>query len=394
MADHLVKQPIHWVETVEQLEECCERWQEKKLLAVDTEFMRSQTYYPIAGLIQVNDGEANYLIDPTSIDDFSPFAEILVDDDIIKAIHSCSEDLEVFYHSFGFLPTRLLDTQIAGAFVNLGYSMGFARMVQSVLGVELPKTETRSDWLQRPLSVAQKNYAALDVEYLYLLAGKLLTNLKAKDRLEWVFDEGKTIVKNFNDNLDPKLSYLRHKSAWKLNAKQLAIFQHLCEWRELSAQKRDKPRNRIVKENTLFALAQKKPKHVSQLRHYEGMSERVIRSDGEYVIRLIERASKMEPSDMPLTLPKPLSSSENKRVKALRAEVQKIADDIGIASEILARKKEYDYIVRDFLARGEWDYPEGFPKWRKELLTDLINETLTNTPEDDESADDTLPASG
>lgn len=383
MADDLVKQPIHWISTVEELEECCERWQSKKLLAVDTEFMRSQTYYPIAGLIQVNDGEANYLIDPTTIDDFSPFAEILVDDDIIKAIHSCSEDLEVFYHSFGFLPTRLLDTQIAGAFVNLGYSMGFARMVDNVLGVELPKTETRSDWLQRPLSVAQQHYAALDVEYLYLLAGKLLTDLKEKNRLEWVFDEGKTIVKNFNDNLDPKLSYLRHKSAWKLNPKQLAVFQSLCEWRELAAQKRDKPRNRIVKENTLFAMAQKKPKHVSQLRNYEGMSERVIRSDGEYVIRLIERASKIEVSDLPFALPKPLSSSENKRVKALRAEVQQVADSIGIASEILARKKEYDFIVRDYLARGEWSYPEGFPKWRQELLSDLIDQTIRKAPEDE-----------
>ncbi|MDO6421985.1 ribonuclease D [Saccharophagus degradans] len=383
MADDLVKQPIHWISTVEELEECCERWQSKKLLAVDTEFMRSQTYYPIAGLIQVNDGEANYLLDPTTIDDFSPFAEILVDDDIIKAIHSCSEDLEVFYHSFGFLPQRLFDTQIAGAFVNLGYSMGFARMVQGVLGVELPKTETRSDWLQRPLSVAQKHYAALDVEYLYLLAGKLLTELKAKERLDWVFGEGKTIVKNFSDNLDPKLSYLRAKNAWKLNAKQLAIFQNLCEWRELTAQKRDKPRNRIVKENTLFAMALKRPKHISQLRNYEGMSDRVIRTDGEYLLRLIERADKIEVSDLPELLPKPLTSAENKRVKALRAEVQKVADEIGIASEILARKKEYDYIVRDYLARGEWSYPEGFPQWRQALLTDLINETIKVEPADE-----------
>jgi len=203
MSDELLNQPTIWVDTLDHLEEVCEHLESKKLLAVDTEFMRSNTYYPIAGLIQINDGEKNYLIDPVELSDLSPLESILVDDDIVIAIHAGSEDIEVFHHRLGFLPSQLLDTQIAGALCGTGFSLGFGNMVNTLLNVELPKTQTRSNWLARPLSVAQKNYAALDVEYLYQLALTLIDKLSQIKRLDIAFYESKTLLKNFSDQLTP-----------------------------------------------------------------------------------------------------------------------------------------------------------------------------------------------
>lgn len=203
MSQDLVKQPIIWVDNDDQLEQVCESWMELNMIAVDTEFMRSQTFYPIAGLIQVNDGERNYLIDPSAIQDFFPLVDIFDNENILKVLHSCSEDLEVFQHTFGCVPKNILDTQIAAAFVGHSYSLGFANLARDVLNVDLPKGETRSDWLQRPLSVAQIQYAAMDVEYLYILATELIASLKKTTAIK--LGDGRQPVSNHQFLRKPEL---------------------------------------------------------------------------------------------------------------------------------------------------------------------------------------------
>jgi len=205
----LVKQPIHWVETQSDLLNWCTQWQQKKLLAVDTEFMRSQTYYPKAALLQVNDGENNVLIDPTANIDFSALKALFADPAITKALHSCSEDLEVFHRIFSTVPVNILDTQIAAAALGYGFSIGYGKLVEAILKIELPKSETRSDWLQRPLSQSQISYAAVDVEYLYTLAELFITALEEKNRLHWVREDCDKLLNDFSSGQNPELAYLR-----------------------------------------------------------------------------------------------------------------------------------------------------------------------------------------
>eukprot|EP01155_Anaeramoeba_flamelloides_P048825 Anaeramoba_flamelloidesc41233_g2_i3.p3 GENE.c41233_g2_i3~~c41233_g2_i3.p3 ORF type:complete len:204 (-),score=48.86 c41233_g2_i3:35-646(-) len=152
------------------LAEHAERWLAQPLLALDTEFMRTETFYPIPGLIQVADEQGCYLIDPLKVKDMAPLARVLAAPEVLKVVHAGSEDLELFRHSYGVLPSPLYDTQIGAAFVGWGFSMGLQRMVSEVLEVELGKGETTSDWLQRPLTPEQEHYAALDVAYLPALA--------------------------------------------------------------------------------------------------------------------------------------------------------------------------------------------------------------------------------
>ncbi len=371
MSDDLLQQEILWVKDNAQLESLCEAWEQKPLLALDTEFMRSRTYYPIAGLIQVNDGERNALIDPTAITDFFPFVELLDNPNVIKVLHSCSEDLEVFQHALGCLPKNLLDTQIAGAMCGHGFSVGFGNLVSQVLKADLPKGETRSDWMQRPLSQSQIHYAALDVEYLFPLATSLMAKLEEKQRLTWALDDSAAMVDNFFDNQDPDRGHLRFKSAWKLSARQLATLKSLSRWREDEAQANNIPRNRMLKDTAMFGISQKAPTQLAQLRTFEGMSERMVRSYGEQFLHMVEAAQGLPEAELPATLPRPLHAHERDILASLKAEVAKIAESLGVANEVLMRKRDYEALL--FAARdGVYALPKTLQGWRQSVVGDTM----------------------
>lgn len=378
MSEELVKQPIIWVDKNEQLDELCQLWESKPMLAVDTEFMRSNTYYPIAGLIQINDGESNYLIDPKTVNDYFPLVEILDNPNIIKVFHSGSEDLEVFQHTVGCTPKNIFDTQIAGAFSGYGFSVGFANMVKAALGVELPKTETRSDWLARPLSQSQIYYAALDVEYLFALANKLISNLTSTDRLSWAREESEALVERYFVNQDPDNSFLRVKSLWKLNARQLATVKALARWREDYAQERDLPRNRILKEHTLFDIAKLAPKHIAQLRGLDGLTERMIKHHGQKMIDLVDQWQNAEESILPNTLPLPLGPESKTLLKDLKSLVGKISEQTDLPIEILVKKKDYEFLVRGYLDdKYNLSLPDNLEGWRRDLVGKPLLEMLS-----------------
>lgn len=375
MSQELVKQEIQWIESNADLERVCEAWQDEKLLAIDTEFMRSQTYYPIPGLIQVNDGKCNYLIDPTKIDDFFPLTDIFENDDILKVLHSCSEDLEVFHHGFACLPKSLLDTQVAAALAGYAFSLGFANLVREVLDVDLPKGETRSDWLQRPLSVAQVQYAAMDVEYLYSVAIKLISTLKDCQRLEWAIEDSKALITNYYENQNCDNSYLRFKSAWKLNPKQLAILQKLCRWREDKAQDKNLPRNRIIKEPALMTIAQRNIMSLDKLRQVEGVSERMVRENGMQLIKLVEKANNLPVEELPERLPKPLSSNERELLQGLKDKVAEVADKLGVPVESLVKKKDYEQLINS-AKQGQLISPVHFSGWRSSVIAAALEKIV------------------
>lgn len=378
MTENLIKQKIHWVGTDDQLEQLVENLSEKKFLALDTEFIRTDTYYPIAGLIQLNDGDANYLIDPKSITDFFPLADLFDRDDLIIAMHSCSEDLEVFQHTVGCIPKTILDTQVACALVGYGFSIGYGKAVAIGLGHDLPKAETRSDWLRRPLSEAQLKYAALDVEYLYQLTEKLIDLLHGCERWNWILEEGEKIKQNYLKNQNSDKTYLRIKSAWKLNRSELAVLRSLAKWREEKAQIRNIPRNRIVKEHALLELAKKYVKQLSELREIEGITERMIKNDGETLINIINEARSLSDSDLPELLPPPLSAPQNRQLKVLRAEVQGIAEEYDLPVEILVKKKEYEQMLHQKYNAETIVQPSNFSGWRQLVVGHYLMERISN----------------
>ena len=171
------------------LQASCTAWRTCEALALDTEFMRVSTFYPKLALIQVADDSGITLIDPLGISDWQPFRALLGADDIVKIFHSCSEDLLVFQSALQILPTPVFDTQIATALLGEGMGMSYQNLVRQRYGVELPKGETRSDWLQRPLTHEQLDYAALDVAYLQQTWRDQQAALHAQGREAWLRED-------------------------------------------------------------------------------------------------------------------------------------------------------------------------------------------------------------
>ncbi|SEA34695.1 ribonuclease D [Microbulbifer marinus] len=332
-----------WIDSDDQLAELCARWRQQNAVALDTEFMRSRTFYPQPALVQVGDGERCYLIDNLAVENLQPLRELLLDTGVTKIMHSCSEDLETLERLLGAIPEPIFDTQIAAALTGMGAGLGYAATVKELLNIDLPKSETRSDWLQRPLSDAQKNYAALDVAWLPLLYGVLVKRLREQERLEWLQEDCTALVTAARSPQPPELYYQRVKGAWRLRGKQLAALQDLCAWREREARLRDVPRNHLLKENVCMNLAQQLPQHKATLVQ-PGLEGRALREHGDTLLQIIARAAERE--DAPPRLPQPLSRREGEWLKLLRQEVNAIAELENLPAEILVRKKELEALVQ------------------------------------------------
>ncbi|WPC03738.1 ribonuclease D [Pseudomonas benzenivorans] len=366
---------IHWILDDASLARHCADWRALPFVALDTEFMRVDTFYPIAGLLQVGTGERAYLIDPLQIADWQPFAALLADPGVVKVLHACSEDLEVFQRLTGSLPTPLFDTQLAAGYLNLGFSMGYSRLVQAVLNIELPKGETRSDWLQRPLSDTQISYAAEDVLHLAEIYAALQQRLSPQKNA-WVLEDGAELVANLRRETDPDELYREAKLAWKLSRQQLAVLRVLCAWREREARARNQPRNRIIREHSLWPLARTQPDNLVALARIEDMHPKTVRQDGETLLQLIEEAAATPPAAWPEALPEPLPVEASGLLKKLRAIGQRQAERLDIAPELMLRKKILEALLKSGYPDGPYELPDALRGWRRELMGQALLDCL------------------
>ncbi|MBX8476135.1 ribonuclease D [Pseudomonas cichorii] len=371
---------IHWIRDDDSLARQCAQWQSLPFVALDTEFMRVDTFYPIAALLQIGDGSSAWLIDPLLISDWTPLSALLENTDVIKVVHACSEDLEVLLRLTGSLPAPLFDTQLAAAYLNIGFSMGYSRLVQEVLNIDLPKGETRSDWLQRPLSETQISYAAEDAVHLAELFGLLRPRLSDEKYL-WVLEDGAELVANLRRETDPYEIYRDAKLAWKLSRAQLAVLRELCAWREIQARSRNLPRNRIVREHSLWPLARTQPDNLSALARIEDMHPRTVRQDGEFLLELIRKSGSLPPDQWPPTLPEPLPIEASGILKGLRAIGQQYAEQLDIAPEVVLRKKTLEALLKSGYPDGPYTLPDSLRGWRRELMGQALLDSLTNAGE-------------
>lgn len=366
---------IEWIRDDQALAAQCAAWQALPFIALDTEFVRVDTFYPKVGLLQVSDGHTAFLIDPLGISAWAPLAELLAAPGVVKVLHACSEDLEVLARLTGQLPAPLFDTQLAAAYLGLGFSMGYSRLVQEVLGIELPKGETRSDWLQRPLSELQVSYAAEDALHLAEVYQALRPRL-SDERFGWVLDDGHELVAQWGREVDPRELYRDARLGWKLTPVQLAVLRELYAWREEQARLRDVPRNRVVKEQTLWPLARFQPNNLSALAKIDEMHPRTIRQDGETLLALIHDAAHTPEAELPAPLPEPLPMEAAGVLKQLRAVGQAEAERLGIAPELVLRKKVLEALLRSGFPNGPYTLPDTLRGWRRERLGQALLDNL------------------
>jgi ribonuclease D len=330
----------------------CERLAKADVLAIDTEFVRTRTLYPKLGLLQVCDGNELALIDPVTIADLTPFWQLITNKDIVKVLHACSEDLEVFLHSGSTdtqqcKPVNLIDSQIVMSFLGHGLSMGYAAMVQHYTGVELDKSASRTDWVKRPLTTKQLDYASADVEYLYQIYPQIIKDVKEKGWLKQAIQESQLLIEKKCLPIDEHSLYKNIKMNWRLSAKQLNTLKYLTTWRYLQAKQRDISLGFIVKDNTLLGLAQSLPISVEAMYKLEGVEVRDIKNKGNTLLGVMRQAQSVNESDYPKTITRLDNHPQYKPFyKLIKSFIQKTAEENGLTADNLASKRQ----INQFLA--------------------------------------------
>lgn len=253
------------------LNELCKVFENKKFIAVDLEFVREKTYYPIPCLIQVAADDETAIIDPMAPDlNMKEFFKLLQNKKIVKVFHSCRQDVEILFRMSGKVPQPIFDTQVAAMVCGYGESVGYERLVKEVLGVEIDKTECLSNWQLRPLNEKQLEYACGDVTYLVKLYESLQDRLKSLGRLDWIKEEMSYLSDEQTYLVNPeeiwqKIKFKSH------NAKALSNLRDLAAWRERRAQDKNVPRPSVVKDDLLAIIAINAPKNKEELLQIRGM---------------------------------------------------------------------------------------------------------------------------
>ena len=349
---------------------------------VDTEFMRRNTFYPEVGLLQLcfasdpPESETAWLVDPTKISDVSPLVACFADTSVLKVLHSASEDLEVFQRWLGQLPVPLFDSQRAAALLGMGFGLGYRALVQEICGVDLPKGETRSNWLQRPLTESQCDYAAQDVTWLLRVWRELQRRCETEGRLEWVLADGNNALLSLS--LSESEPHEKIKSAWKLTPRQLATLAAVCRWREKTAKQRNKPRAWIIDDQTCLQVALSPATSREQLANIEGLPAGVIKHYGNELLQLMAEQRSLPEADLPKPLPQPLNSEQRGRMKELKEKVRDEARRLRVEPEILASKRDYELLLRE-AAGVAIRAPQHWSGWRQDLVVTPLREFLAGT---------------
>lgn len=357
--------------------EVCNLAQQKSTVALDTEFMRVSTYFPKLGLIQLYDGERVSLIDPLAITDFSPFVELLANPKVLKILHSCSEDLLVFLQEFDQLPLPMIDTQIMARFLGLGTSAGLAKLAQQYLNVEIDKGATRTNWIKRPLSDIQLQYAAADVWYLLPLYHILEKELAKTPWEKAVSDDCELALAKTHklQERDSEKAYLDIPNAWKLNPLELSRLRILAQWRQNVGIERDLALSYIVKSEHLWKVAKNNLRNTSEMLEM-GLTENEVRVRGKKILQLLAQARRVSPNDYPEPIERISADPRYKKtIRLLQEKVNSLTPE-GLSPEIVASKRTLDELIK-----WVWKYdcsqdklPELLIGWRKPIAEKLVDE--------------------
>ncbi|WP_026289845.1 ribonuclease D [Thioalkalivibrio sulfidiphilus] len=294
-----VTDEIRFIDTAEALAAFCGEIAGAGWIALDTEFVREKTYYPRLCLVQVATPDALACIDPIALPDLGPLAALLHDPAVTKVVHAAHQDMEILLQSTGRVPTPVFDTQVAVSLLGHGDQIGYARMVQIYLDLELDKGHTRTDWSQRPLETAQLRYAADDVRHLARVYPMILKDLEEKGRLDWLSEDFAAISEESRYLPDPDNAWRRIKGQKYLKGAQLAVLQALAAWRERQAMEKNLPKRWILSDDVLTELSQRSPTDLASLAKVRGLEEKTLQRHGETLLALVREARSLPASAWP-----------------------------------------------------------------------------------------------
>ncbi|MFM8377517.1 MAG: ribonuclease D [Phenylobacterium sp.] len=353
------------ITTTAELETFCAKVRGQDFVAVDTEFMRETTYWPKLCLIQAATPDAEAVIDPLAEGiDLAPFLEILRDASITKVFHAARQDVEIF-NNLKAMPASLFDTQVAAMAAGYGEQIAYDALVRNMLKIELDKSSRFTDWARRPLTDSQLTYALADVTHLAALYPRLRARLEAEGRLAWVADEMTSLC-------DPSLYDVSPENAWrrlkprKQTARYLSVYRAVAAWRERTAQFRDQPRSRILKDDAIDELASQAPTDAGQMERLRSVPKGFAGSRfGPELLDTIREALRDPEANAPVIEKSraPHNPAAGAVVELLKVLLKARAEDAGVASKLIATVSDLEQIAQDDNA----DTP-ALSGWRREAF--------------------------
>ncbi|MEO7066803.1 MAG: HRDC domain-containing protein [Rhodanobacter sp.] len=361
-----------WIDQREALQTWLTMLPADAIVGVDTEFMRRNTFYPQLALLQLGWNGHYALVDPLACAIDDALQPSLGLGDAVTVMHSASEDLETLSPLLPNGPHTLFDTQIAAAFVGMGMGISYRSLVIELAGVELDKGETRSNWLQRPLTDSQRSYAALDVVYLKTIHEQLAERLRQRDRSAWHAEDCERLKRRAaHRDGDPQPQRHMHGAAdW--SETQQALLRRLLLWRDHSARRHDVPRPWLIDDTLALSLAQQPPASLSELEQ---------RSRGQRALRSAPRAELFKLFELPVSTDETSATSPvlqhpqgeaKKALGAMKQQIDALATQLDLPSGLLCPRK----VLEEYVVTAEW--PEFLEGWRRDVLHDHLPALLPN----------------
>jgi ribonuclease D len=335
-------------------------------VGLDTEFMRRNTFYPQLALLQLAHAGRYALVDPLSFDLGAALRPALSDASVVTLMHSAGEDLEAMAPLLPNGPHTLFDTQIAAAFVGMGLGISYRALVAELIGAELDKGETRSDWLQRPLTESQRLYATLDVVYLEPIHGMLAQRLAERDRVRWHAEDCERLklrASHRDGDLQPQRSF-KGSSEW--SPERQALLRRVLRWRETTARTLDRPRPWMLEDAHAASLVYDPPRNQADLdERTRGL--RALRSaQRQELLEVLQRPVTAEELETTARIPGHPVGETKKALSAMKQVVDQLATDLELPGGLLCPRRA----LEEYVVTREW--PDSLEGWRRDVLHDRL----------------------
>lgn len=364
---------VTWIKEQSQLSTVIKALEKCGRVALDTEFIKRDTYYPILALVQINTGDHIYLLDAPKLQ-LSELWQSLSEVDV-AIWHACGEDLGIFYLLSGCPPlTNIFDTQIALSYLTGQLQMGYQQALDDQLDMQIDKEQSQSDWLRRPLSDEQEQYAIDDVRFLPALYLSIEYELKSQGLYDYVWADCQLYAAELyeNQHVEDEAMYLT-MADYRYNSQQMAVLQAVATWREQLARATNQPRTFVIKKQAVREIITENPSTMRELAHKTTMHRSMLRLYGEELLNVIKSSKDLHPSEYPELLPAPYRSKNKVLAKAVQEAIAEHAEQIGVPENVLMRKKWlsqlYEVIAYD---KGLAEMPLGLQGWRN----DWVKQTL------------------
>lgn len=357
---------MHLIQDQAELETVISQLEQSSFVTVDTEFIRETTFWPILCLIQMAAPGVTALVDPLSKNiDLAPFFRLMANEKVVKVFHAARQDIEIVFHLGDMIPHPVFDTQVAAMVCGFGDSVSYDQLVQRITGTRLDKSSRFTDWRHRPLSDKQLEYALADVTYLIEVYEHLRTELEREDRAHWLTEEMDVLTARETYDPHPDDAWKRLKMRVR-KPQELAIVQALAAWRDREARERDVPRQRVVKDDAIYEIAQQGPRDSQALGRLRSTPKGWERSStAAALLEIVNQALDLPKEQLP-KMPKQVHQPEGSgaAVELLKVLLKMIAEKEGVAPKVLASGDDLEKIAGE----GEDATVPALSGWRREVF--------------------------